>query len=151
MLQDIGRSISQVFIFADNIEVALGIFVEADALLEVNRILLPLGLLTSSHDFAFFALVLTLANALIDQLCELGVIPVQLAVVQNARHCLALVLVRRTEVAVEKFGLDAALELHHILRYHVYFPHTAPVAHFHFLLWSLFYYCLTKFSSHLQF
>ena len=83
MLEGVGGRINEVFIFTEHTEVALGILVEAYAVLEIDCVLSFSTF--SSPSFALFFSGDPLADILIDQLCELGVVSADLALVQCTR------------------------------------------------------------------
>ena len=93
MLENVSCSILQVFIFTDDVQVALGVLVENYTVSKVDRVFLSFGFLAfSAAELAFF---LPLANALVDHLRELGVVSVEFRVVEDSGHELALFFVRR--------------------------------------------------------
>ena len=110
MLENVSCGILQVFIFTDDVEVALGVLVENDTFSKVDCVFLSFGLLALSST-AELALFLALADALVDHLRELSVVCIELGVVEDARQLIALLFVGCHQVAVEEFLLDNALEL----------------------------------------
>ena len=137
MLEGVCGRIHEVFIFTEHAEVAFRVLVEADAVLEIDRVL---SLSAFTPCFALFFSSDTLTGILIYQLSELGVVSTDLALVHNTRQDLTLFFIRCLKMSPEELLLNGSLEIAHGCRYLLHLAHRTHIAYLHYVFFNLINY-----------